>query len=182
LAGRFNREMGRYRQKMGHQYERRVGYRPRRSGGIPTVAQPEGPNAHELEIVTALHPEALAYVEEAVTMILKQKCGELERPEVWLNLVKAGLVKRRVDPVCAEQIVAGFVDHVLGGDWLDWKTMLNVVRDIAIANPRYYGITDPMTQQYCAKCRKVKKLNDFPPSRIRCYDCGTWEEDQDASV
>jgi len=174
--------IGKHRQGTGHEYKLRVGYRPRRSGAVPTVAQPGGPHPHELEIISMLHPEVMAYIEEAVTIILKQKCGELDRPEVWLTLKKQGLVIRKVDPVCAEQVIAGFVDHVIQGDWLDWKTMLNVVRDIAVADPRYYGITDPTTEQYCAKCRKVKKLNEFPPGRIRCYGCGNWKEKESADV
>jgi hypothetical protein len=173
MGGRGTRPKGPQRDP----YVKKVGYRPRRSGAVPTVAQPEGPLSFELKKVEALHPEAMDYIREAVKIVYLHRCDAQSRPEVWLVLKKAGRVLRRVEPISAEQIVAGFVDHVLKGTWADWKLMLNVVRDIALADPRYYGITDPMTQQYCSLCRKVKKLNEFPNGKVRCYQCTT-EEDE----
>lgn len=143
---------------------RRAGYRPRRSGGTPTVADPSGPMNSELDFVAALHPDAMDFVDDATIAVFNYR---LERP---------------ID-VVAEQVVHGFIASLYGESdwrkwsrkiWLSWKIMLNVVRDIAVADPRYYGIKDPTTEQYCSKCRKVKKLNEFPPGRIRCYECGEW--------
>ncbi len=158
-------------------YAKKVGYRPRRSGATPTVAQPEGPKAFELDIVESFHPEAMDYVTIAVEQLLAYRCNELEEPKVWATSLKKGLHLKSVPANSAEDIIAAFCDHVADLGWLEWKTMLNVVRDIALANPRYLGITDPTTQLYCSKCRKVKKLNEFPHGRVRCYDCGTWGED-----
>ena len=136
---------------------KRVGYRPRRSGATPTVAQPEGPKPHELKIIALLHPEAMANVTQAVSAVFRYRLG---------------------DPFeqSAEEVTSTFITRLHGKKWdaeawLNWKTILNVVKDIAVADPRYYGIRDPVTEQYCSKCRKVKKLNEFPPGRIRCYEC-----------
>lgn len=158
---------GKDRQRPHYKHERRVGYRPRRSGASPTVAQPEGPLAHELDTIALMHPEVMDVIDEATTILWEKKLGLVTR-------------------LTPEKIVSNFIHYLhdetdwrkLSRDaWLDWKTMLNVVRDIAIADPRYYGIADPVTEQYCSKCRKVKKLNEFPPGRIRCYECGDWRDD-----
>jgi hypothetical protein len=72
--------------------------------------------------------------------------------------------------VSAEDIVDEFID-IVGSNRLAWKSMLNVTLAIAQADPRYYGVDDPVRQQQCVACRKVKDLTDFRPNKLRCSTC-----------
>ena len=122
---------------------------------------PHGPRPHELVLVHEIHPNAYRAVRRAVRNLFDQKLGERD-------------VASAMDII--DSFIAGMEfqtdSHKWSAEaWLNWKTMLNLVRDIAVADPKYHGITDPINERYCSGCRKVRPVKDFTNHHLRCDNC-----------
>lgn len=138
--------------------------RARRSPARPTVARPKGPSPVDLGYLDDFHPEARDYALIAAETALQYRQRALSnKPNTRNQHTKL--------PPSADEIVSGFIDHVAKGGWFWWKSMLNVVLDIMQADPRFYGVGDPVVEQQCVKCRIVQPLDHFRRGKIRCRKC-----------
>jgi hypothetical protein len=139
--------------------------RPNRSNSSPDVADASGPNMNELNLLHNWDPASLQACHDAAQQLFHNKLHGHKN---------TGL---EFDGLCAMDIVDNFITKKTGleytewgeAHWLAWKTMLNVVRDIAKADPRYYGVSDPKVERYCSLCRAVHPIEEFSSElALRC--------------
>ena len=137
--------------------------RPRRSPKTPNVSRPDGPLPYDVEALDKWDSRSMGVCRDAADVLLAYRT----------DLITGA---RKPDR-SAESVVQQFIDEH-GYGRLEWKTMLNVTLAIAQADPRYFGVSDPVTQQQCVACGKVKDLKHFRHLTLKCEPC----EDNYASV
>ena len=129
--------------------------RRRRSRSSPTVATPEPPVQAETNYILSIHPEVEALVDRCVEQCLAYRMHLHDRgpkPEVSPFEEVTLFCKRKNLPL-----------H-------NWSQILHYIVMIARTRPQWNGIKDPVKEQKCVICRKVKPIESFDGS-LTCEHC-----------
>jgi len=131
--------------------------------------QPEdrhpGPLKRDVEDLKTIDSRAFSVAKECAELITRQRVYDLNKRG---NKKKKRSGEHRPSPTADHHLCSTFN---LGDDFSGskaWHKILSVAIDMAMTDPRYWGVSDPKKQRYCSHCRKVHHPSKFKGDNVKC--------------